>query len=102
VSGFGTDAVERKYETTNVSLYFKDDVLLEGSALVLDIADVSKHLGHPVDGILGWDFFLHWCATIDFPSRVMKIRKPSDCAPPPGTFSTLKGEGHRMASCFLR
>jgi len=92
VSGFGTSAVKRKHETTDVSLHFKKDLLLKGSALVVDLTDVTKHLEHSIDGVLGWDFFRRWCATLDFASRIMKVRLPSDCEPPPATFSTLKGE----------
>jgi hypothetical protein len=53
---------------------------------VIDLQDLALHLGHPIDGILGFPFLQHFAVVLDFdkhsltlfPSRRFRYRGPGD------------------------
>lgn len=81
-SGWGSHPVEQKYRTLPVTLRSKETPVLTGQAIALNLDAMSQHLGRPIDGILGWDFFQAWCSTLDYSARRLTLRPLSDCAPP--------------------
>ena len=90
-NGFGSGPSKRRYQTADISLRSGPTPLFTGSALVADFGDLSKQLGHPVDGFLGWDFLQKWCATLDYSPARLILRDPAHCSPPPGPHATLSG-----------
>jgi hypothetical protein len=53
-------------------------------ALVFDFADLSGHLGLPIDGIIGFPTFRNTLLTLDYPgSRLIIAPYPATFAPPP-------------------
>jgi len=90
--GYGNRTNHQKNRTVAISLRSGNTPILSGSAVVADFGELSKQYKHPVDGILGWDFFERWCTTLDFPARHLILRNLSECAPPAGKHGTLKGE----------
>jgi hypothetical protein len=91
-NGFGAGPTKRRYQTTDVSLRSAQTTLFAGSALITDFAPLAKELGHPLDGFLGWDFFRHWCATLDYAPARLTLRDPAHCAEPSGPHAVLRAE----------
>ncbi len=91
-NGYGNKPNEQKYRTVPVALRSGQTPIFSGSALVFDLGDLGKRPGHPLDGILGWDFFERWCTTLDYAAKHLILRNLSECAPPAGKHGTLKGE----------
>jgi hypothetical protein len=60
--------------------------------VVLDLDEFRAQLGHPIDGVLGWDFFESLCSTFDFASGKLLLRDRENCTPPAGPHGTLKGD----------
>jgi hypothetical protein len=92
INGYGSKPSGKKYRTVTVSLQSNQISVFSGSALALDFGEIRKQFEHPVDGILGWDFFEQWCTTLDFAAKHLVIRNLSECAPPIGKHGTLKGK----------
>ncbi|MGD0292842.1 MAG: hypothetical protein ABSB30_03220 [Terracidiphilus sp.] len=92
INGYGNKPNEQKYRTVSVALRSGQGSVFSGSALALDFGELRKKIEHPVDGILGWDFFEQWCTTLDFAAKHLILRNLSECAPPAGKHGTLKGE----------
>ncbi len=91
-NGFGAGPAKRRYQTTDLSLHAGPTVLFTGSALVTDIGDFGRRVGHPIDGFLGWDFFRKWCATLDYAPARLTLRDPSRCVAPSGPYATLRAQ----------
>ncbi len=94
-NGYGNRPIDQEYRTAGISLHSGRSLIFSGPAILLDLAEFGKRLGHPVDGILGWDFFEQWCTSIDFAGRRLTLRKLSDCGPPLASHGTMKGEWSR-------
>jgi hypothetical protein len=92
LNGYGAHPPSQEWRTVPVALHSGQTPIFSNSALVFDFGDLSKRLEHPLDGILGWDFFERWCITLDFSARNLTLRNLSECAPPAGKHGTLKGE----------
>jgi hypothetical protein len=92
LNGYGSDPSRQDLRTVSVALRTGQTVIFAGSAGVLDLAGFDKKLGHPTNGILGWDFFQKWCSTLDFGQKRLTLHPLSQCAPPVGTQATLNGE----------
>ena len=95
-NGFGAGKTKRRYLTTDISLRSASSSastpLFTGSALVTDIGDFGRRVGHPIDGFLGWDFFHKWCATLDYAPARLTLRNPSQCSAPSGPYATLHAQ----------
>ncbi len=92
VNGYGEGAVSQKYETIQLGLRFKEAQIFSASAMVLDLGRLKGEIDHPVDGILGWDFFEQWCATLDYAAKRIALRSPQSCSQPKEAHATLDGE----------
>ncbi len=97
-NGFGAGKTKRRYLTTDISLHAgsgsssASTPLFTGSALVTDIGDFGRRVGHPIDGFLGWDFFRRWCATLEYAPARLTLRDPSQCVAPSGPYATLHAQ----------
>jgi len=80
VNGYGNNSKDREYGEVPLFLRSAQSKVFSGSARVLDFEDFGKQLGHPLDGILGWDFFQLWCSTLDVARKQLTLRPVSDCA----------------------
>lgn len=91
-NGFGAGSPKRRYQTIDVSLHSGATALFTGSALVADLGDFSRRLGHPLDGFLGWDFFRKSCVTLDYAPARLTRSDTARCPEPSGPHATLHGE----------
>lgn len=89
---YGSDLDREEWRTVPVTLRAGKVSVFTGSAQVIDLGK------KPVDGILGWDFFEHWCTTLDFAQKRLTLRRLSQCSPPAGAIATLDGKwpGHGL------
>lgn len=92
INGYGKTPAKHQYRTVMVALRAGRTSVFSYPALVLDLGEISKQSKHPVDGILGWDFFERWCTTLDYAAKHLILRNLSECPPPTGKHGTLKGE----------
>jgi hypothetical protein len=90
--GGGSEKNMQQYRTIHLDLRSADTELFATEALVLRLNDLSGQLDHPVDGILGWDFFNRWCVRIDYSRRQLTLTEANQCSPPASPHGTLKGE----------
>src|SRR6266700_5342393 len=94
VTGYGNHPVDRQYKEVLLALRIAGTPVFSASALVFDFGEVSKLLGHPMDGVLGWDFFVQWCSTLDFGRKQLILRAVSNCEAPTGA-QALKAKWSR-------
>jgi hypothetical protein len=92
LNGFGAGPTKRRYQTVSLALHSADFPIFKEDALVADFAGLSKQLGHPIDGFLGWDFFGKACATFDYTPARLTLHDPAHCPAPEGPHAILHGQ----------
>jgi hypothetical protein len=92
LNGFGTGPTKRRYQTVSLALYSTQFAIFKTEALVADFSSLSKQLGHPIDGFLGWDFFGKACATFDYSPAHLTLYDPSHCPEPESPHAILRGQ----------
>ena len=91
--GFGPDNPDHEYRLANLSLRSGNNIIFSGDALALPIdGQLSAALHHPVDGLLGWDFFERWCARIDYAAQTIALTEPNQCTLPANPHVAVSGE----------
>lgn len=105
ISGLGSGKSTKIRGHFRLSLRAGNSKPVTVEAMVVDRAGVAPGMGHPIDGVLGWDFFQHWCVRIDYEARRMEISEPENCSPPKGAYTTLRGrwtsEGMLLPSTLI-
>jgi hypothetical protein len=91
-TGYGNHPVHHKEQKVSVSLRSGDTLLLSKEVRVVDFGEFGKKVEHPMDGILGWDFFERWCTTLDYSAKRLTVRPLVDCAAPTVKHGTLQGK----------
>jgi hypothetical protein len=91
-TGYGNHPVHHKEQKVNVSLRSGETLLLSKEIRVVDFGEFGKKLEHPMDGILGWDFFERWCTTLDYTAKQLTVRPLAACIAPTGKHGTLQGK----------
>lgn len=89
--GYGSDLKEQSRGSVDLALGVEGVPVYAGSATVLNLEELAQHLQHPVDGVLGWDFFAQWCSAIDYRGRRLVLHSLSNCSPPSGRYGKLRG-----------
>jgi hypothetical protein len=92
LTGYGAKPVERWHGSAGLVLSAGQATVFEGPIMVLDLEFLRRGLGRPVDGILGWDIFSQWCATLDIAARQLILRDRSACAPPGDAQPAIQSE----------
>ncbi len=83
IIGGGPGSPDRAYRTARVDIRFGERVLFSGDAMVLPFNEqLSKALDHPLNGVLGWDFFERWCVRIDYTAQMVTLTEPDQCSSP--------------------
>jgi hypothetical protein len=83
LKGYGGKAPQRWFGKATVVLRAAQTNVFSGTVLVLDREFIQSQIGHPADGILGWDVFSQWCTTLDIGARRLTLRTRSACSTPP-------------------
>jgi hypothetical protein len=96
LNGFGAGPTKRRYQTLSLALHSAQFPIFKSEALVADFTDLSKQLGHPIDGFLGWDFFGKACATFDYAPAHLTLHDPAHCPAPDGPHAILRGQWTRQ------
>lgn len=91
-NAYGNHPAHQKNRKVMLALRSGQTLLFAGTATVADFGRLDKKFEHPMDGVLGWDFFERRCTTLDFAARKLTVRSLSDCAPPKQKYVTLHGE----------
>ena len=76
----------------HVDLHAASTPVFSTTAAVLDLRRVSRAMPQPIDGLLGWDFFQHWCIRLDYSHQQITLTPPNTCKAPAGKHATLVGE----------
>jgi len=92
ITGLGGGESAKIYGHYRLSLRSGGPRPVTAETLVVEHAGVRSSPGLPVDGVLGWDFFQHWCVRLDYAARRMEISEPEHCSPPKGPYTRLKGK----------
>jgi hypothetical protein len=92
ITGLGNGKSTRIYGHFQLSLRTGTTRPVTAEALVVDRAGVELNTGRPVDGVLGWDFFQHWCVRLDYGAKRMDIAGLEHCSPPQGAYRIVKGK----------
>lgn len=78
--------------TTSLDLHMGSTPIFSTTVAVMDLRRISRTMPHRIDGILGWDFFQHWCIRIDYSHQQITLTPPASCAAPHEKHTTLVGE----------
>ena len=76
-AGDGAGGGGRYGEVEGVKLGLRDMTITAHPAVVIDLADVERQLGHPLPIILGGEVFRQSVVDIDFPRRRIAFRDPA-------------------------
>lgn len=73
------------------------------SAVVSDLSEISRHVGVPIAGIVGFPVFEHYLVTLDYGRRVLKVglASPEGDVSNRGLVFPLRGDG-RVPSVMLQ
>ena len=88
INGFG-DGSTKPLGHVSLSLHAQATKLLDLDAGVMDSSAAQLGMTHPMDGILGWDFFQKWCVRLDYGMGEMRITDPAHCSKPEGKSLTF-------------
>lgn len=91
-NGYGDNRSEQWYGKVGIVLRSGHTDLFRGSVLVLDLNSMRSEIGHPIDGVLGWDIFSQWCTTLDIGARRLTLREPSACSTPQGAEREIQSQ----------
>ena len=93
--GHGPERNVQKYRTVELNLVAGGTAIFAGEAVILNTNSLTKALKHPIDGVLGWDFFERWCVRLDYAGRQMTLTDASQCSPPSTPHAVLRGAWSR-------
>jgi aspartyl protease/PDZ domain-containing protein len=80
----------------NVSVQVGPLGISRATVVVLDLAQIERGIGRPIDAILGMEAFRAGIVDIDFPARTIRFAPAGGFSPPAGAVAVpIRQEGHR-------
>lgn len=80
--GYGNGPAVKSLGHRNIALYQASSLIFRGRALVVDMRYLQPPSAPKIDGVLGLDFFAHWCVRLDYGAKQMSLYPPNQCPQP--------------------
>ncbi|HKR25663.1 MAG TPA: aspartyl protease family protein [Allosphingosinicella sp.] len=90
--GIGGEVAARR--VSNISLRVGPLSIGRASPVVLDLGQIERGVGRPIDAILGMDAFRAGIVDVDFPARTIRFAPASGFSPPAGAIAVPIRQEH--------